>query len=805
MKIALLCGGPSLERGISLNSARSVMDHLSGPKVEILPVYFDHKKNAYKISCAQLYSNTPSDFDFKLGQTATPLSDKALIKYLRSADIVFPAMHGPFGEDGIVQHLMEENNIPFIGTGSEACKKCFDKYWANEFIKKQGFFTLPSTVLKIYKKDHREILEKFFAENQVKRAAVKPATGGSSIGVFSVSTVDEALAKAETIFSKRMDTRVVVEPFVEGVEFTVIILQNRFDQPVALLPTEIETDYSEHQVFDFRKKYLPTRQVIYHCPPRFSNEVIEKIQVQAEQLFSTLGMQDFARFDGWLLPDGNIWFSDFNPISGMEQNSFIFQQSTRIGFTHQTVLKHILASACRRQQIELPQKNDGILRLTAQNDKIGKAQNDEEKAQDDKIKKPVNILFGGATSERQVSLMSGTNVWLKLRKSRIYEPKPFLLDTNGAVWEVPYALLLNHTVEEIMDNCEKAEDNIERLNQLVDKVKLRLAAQDDVLSEPFFMPRKMTLEEFADKSKFVFIALHGGDGENGMLQTLFEKHGVKYNGSGIEASKLCMDKFQTGEAVLDMQAKGLETAPKRIVDLSQPFEPERLWQEIINEFASKTLIIKPQGDGCSSGIVRLFSAKDLSKYVALIREQAVFIPKETFKNQSEIVQMPPLGTTHFLLEKFVETDRIQIRGNHLKHKKISGFIEITVGVLEEDGKIHAMNPSLTVAEGELLSVEEKFQGGTGINITPPPREILGLPKIEKIRNLIERFAEAIKVEGYARIDAFVNTKTGDVIIIEVNTLPGLTPSTVFYHQALAEPKSMFPTEVLEKLIENKEY
>ena len=109
-----------------------------------------------------------------------------------------------------------------------------------------------------------------------------------------------------------MDTRVVLEPFAQGKEFTVIILENSFGLPVAILPIEIEMDYTENQILDYRKKYLPTHRVRYHCPPRFSNEIMEAIQVQAEQLFKALGMRDFARFDGWVLSGGNIWFSDFN-------------------------------------------------------------------------------------------------------------------------------------------------------------------------------------------------------------------------------------------------------------------------------------------------------------------------------------------------------------------------------------------------------------------------------------------------------------------------------------------------------------
>jgi D-alanine--D-alanine ligase len=272
-KIALLCGGPSLERGISLNSARSVLDHLASESIEIIPIYFDQSKKAYRILPSQLYSNTPSDFDFKLKNTGVALTQDKLVALLKKeVDIVFNAIHGPFGEDGEIQAFLEKHDIPFVGSGAEACKIAFDKYIANEFIKENNFFTLPSVVLKIYNTDHKKLIDNFFKKNNIKRAIVKPATGGSSIGVFSVSDESEALEKVNLLFSKRMDTRVVIEPFAKGQEFTTIILQNRFGMPVAILPTEIETDYAENQIFDFRKKYLPTRQVTYHCPPRFSNE-----------------------------------------------------------------------------------------------------------------------------------------------------------------------------------------------------------------------------------------------------------------------------------------------------------------------------------------------------------------------------------------------------------------------------------------------------------------------------------------------------------------------------------------------------
>ncbi len=786
MKIALLCGGLSLERGISLNSARSVLDHLGSGDIEIVPFYFDHKKRAYKISTSQLYSNTPSDFDFKLQQTATTLSDSELIKELRKCDIAFPVMHGAFGEDGGIQTLLEKNKIPFIGTGSDACKQCFDKFNANNFIKDLGFFTLPSMVLKIYGQDHKKSINDFFKQHHVTRAVVKPATGGSSIGVFSVTTPEEALERAQSLFSKRMDTRVVVEQFATGSEFTVIILQNKYNLPVAILPTEIETDYTENQIFDFRKKYLPTRQVTYHCPPRFDNHATETIQVQAEQLFSALGMRDFARFDGWILPDGKIWFSDFNPISGMEQNSFLFQQSSRIGLSHRSVLLYILEHACERYNIKFP----------------------APKVASSKERREISVLFGGNTSERQVSLMSGTNVWLKLRNSSKYNPKPFLLDVNGNVWQLPYALTLNHTVEEIVENCLKASADEERLHSFEKKAQIRLSISSSIPVEDFFLPRKMTLADLVSHSKFVFIALHGGMGEDGQLQKILEDHKVRYNGPDSAVSKLCMDKFATGALIKKLNINGLATAEKKIIttdQLNQKNLIKKIWKEMTTEFDANSLIIKPMDDGCSSGVVRLFSTSELEKYLDMVRQGQSFIPKNTFRNQAEIIDLPQKEKKQFLLEKFIETDTVSVKGNNLVHHKKTGLIEITVAVVETSRKLVVLNPSLTVAEGEVLSLEEKFQGGTGINITPPPPAIMSQKALDHTKELIGLFAQKIGIKGYSRIDTFADIQTGDLIIIEVNTLPGLTPSTVLYHQALAETPPVYPRELLEKLIENKGY
>jgi D-alanine-D-alanine ligase-like ATP-grasp enzyme len=164
--------------------------------------------------------------------------------------------------------------------------------------------------------------------------------------------------------------------------------------------------------------------------------------------------------------------------------------------------------------------------------------------------------------------------------------------------------------------------------------------------------------------------------------------------------------------------------------------------------------------------------------------------------------MPTETPGFLLLEPFIEVDKIQIIDNSLKYFPNLGWVELTVGVIEKCGKYHAMNPSITIAKNAVLSLEEKFQGGTGVNITPPPESIISATDCAAVRVGIETVSKALYIKNYARIDCFWNIKSKRLVIIEANTLPAMTGSTVIYHQALAEKNPMSPLEFIELIIEN---
>ena len=779
MRIAVICGGPSAERGISLNSARSVMDHLMPLGWEIVPYYCDVQKNFYRLSPSQLYSNTPSDFDFKLAQSSRPLSAEEFIVECRAADLVFPAIHGAFGEDGELQELLEKHDIPFVGSPSAACRLMFDKAKANEHLAHHGFSTLPNCVVRDGEdeKTARAKIAAFFAENHLTRAVVKPTAGGSSLGVATVASPEEAAEKVRLIFAHHRDRAALVEPFCDGQEFTVVVLQNAGGEPVALIPTEIELIGGESSIFSFRHKYLPTCHVAYHCPPRFSDEITNDIRKTAEVLFEFFGMRDFARLDGWLMKDGRVVFSDFNPISGMEQNSFLFIQASRVGLTHGDTLRMVVANAARRYGVKALEK-PAAKRQDAQK---------------------VRVLFGGKTAERQVSLMSGTNVWLKLLHAPDINPAPYIWAPDGAVWHLPYGYTLNHTCEEILFHCAEAAQITAQLKTLAPPVRQRLGLPP-LPANADLMPSRMSIENFcedaAKEKGFVFIALHGGEGEDGTLQAIFDRYGIAYNGSGPAASRLCMDKDETGKAIRALGDALLISAPK----VGFPLGTAPTWDELCQKLQSRDLLIKPQADGCSAGVVRLQAANELAIYLkALMAHEPVLLPG-TIAHLQQAVELPE-KVDMLLIEPFISTDAIHVEGRELIHKQKQGWIELTVGVLEQDGRYHSLSPSITVAQNAVLSLEEKFQGGTGVNLTPPPASIIKPEQIDLIKTKVTAAAEALGIEGYARIDIFFNTLSGQTMIIEANSLPGLTASTVIFHQALAENPPLYPRAFLEKLVE----
>ncbi|KAL3536586.1 hypothetical protein ACH5RR_005047 [Cinchona calisaya] len=869
LRVGVICGGPSAERGISLNSARSVLDHIQGDDLHVSCYYIDSNLNAYAISSAQMYSNTPADFDFKLDSLAQGFESLSEFAdhLAANVDIVFPVIHGRFGEDGGIQEILEKFNIPFVGTQSRKCRKAFDKYDASLELERQGFVTVPNFLVQGSEMEEAE-LSKWFVKYQLDteqgKVVVKPTRAGSSIGVTVAYGVTDSVEKAKAIISEGIDDRVLVEIFLEGgSEFTAIVLDVGSDlncQPVVLLPTEVELqshdkfDVSEQDaIFNYRRKYLPTRQVTYHTPPRFPLDVIRSIREGASLLFQRLGLRDFARIDGWILPPsasasyfpenkfgkselGTILFTDINLISGMEQTSFLFQQASKVGFSHSNILRTIIQHAC----LQSPNLLTYDIVSNTSSRRSGSSLSTESLPTNQNARK-VFVIFGGDTSERQVSLMSGTNVWLNLRASRDLEVIPCLLaPTSGyssgfesagnevdasarTVWSLPYSLVLRHTTEEVLDACIEAIEPARAAltshlrKQVMDDLTEGLSKHNwfrgfDISGD---LPKRLSLEQWIELAKevqaTVFIAVHGGIGEDGTLQSLLEAKGVPHTGPGSTASKICMDKVDTSLALKNLKDFGVLTINKDVRTKGDLLKIPvvDIWKDLTANLQTETLCVKPARDGCSTGVARLCCDKDLEVYLKALEDCLPRIPPNSLSKAHGMIEMPNPPPELLIFEPYIETDDIIVSSksknenkHHLLWEGRSRWVEVTVGVIGTRGSMHSLTPSITVKEsGGILSLEEKFQGGTGINLTPPPLSIISNEALERCKQRIELIANTLQLEGFSRIDAFVNADSGEVLIIEVNTVPGMTPSTVLIHQALAEQPPMYPHQFFRRLLD----
>ena len=762
-KIAIICGGITDERGISLNSARSLYDNLDQDKYELSLFYFNPELKAYQITPAQVYSNTPLDFDYILKHEGQILSEEELGAKLQEVDLVFPAIHGLFGEDGQLQSLLEKYKVKYVGSDPAACHHTSDKEKCQKILHKHGFYTKESWVVKKGEAAPNLPAGKYVA---------KPLHGGSSIGVEyieNLADVDKALAKVWEV-----EEEAIIEPWCEGREFTIIVLDNDRGGPVALLPTEIEfsrVNVNFDRFFSYRKKYLPTTEIRYHTPARFGRKEITKIREESARAFQSLKMKDFARVDGWVLDDGTIWLSDINAINGMEQNSFLFQQAAILGLSHTQLLDYVI-----NKKVEaIDQEAEG--------------------------KEKIPVIFGGPTAERQVSVISGTNAYMKLKSSDKYQPVPLFLTPENKIFRIPHFLCLHHTAEEIAEKIELLHDIefLKSINGWQEKILSQLGITEDQGSEPLFAPEYLTLKKIADKYGFLFLGLHGGEGENGVWQKKLNNLKLPYNGPGAACSHLCMDKHETGEEVTRAKIPGVRTARKALVDINQP--QKVLTRTLQDKKLDFPLVLKPRDDGCSAGVVKVDSREELDKAIEYLGSDALYILAGEISSGQEQIELSSEPLTEVLIEECVLTDKVSLENLEVEWKSVNDLIEVTIGVMGHQGDMQVFNPSQTIVSSQVLSLEEKFMGGTGINLTPPPSQHVAKKAVKAAKGKAEKLADKMGIEGYARIDAFMNIKTGELTIIEVNTLPALTPSTVLFHQALQEETPLMPLDFIEKLIE----
>ncbi|HHJ50107.1 MAG TPA: D-alanine--D-alanine ligase [Phaeodactylibacter sp.] len=617
----------------------------------------------------------------------------------------------------------------------------------------------------------------------------------------TVFTPEELLEKLNALFadgrtagvtleSYWLEQSVILESFIEGREFSCIVLRREEDgRARALPPTEI---IKMDALYDYRSKYLPglsRKETPIHLP----EGQIEALRRECERLFDYLGFGAYARIDGFLGEDGRIYLNDPNTTSGMLPSSFFFHQAAEIGLTPSRFLTYIIAISLRERRHERllrPLFDEQIERLEELL---------RQKASGEAQKTKIAVLLGGYSFERHISVESGRNIFEKLASSDKYEPIPVFLAGEAGhhrLFILPIRLLLKDNADDIRQAVlqPKSPEVLLKIRSEFSEITRKYADPENV-----FEPVEISYEELAQKVDGVFIALHGRPGEDGEVQQQLERLGLPYNGSPPSTAALTIDKYATLQR---LREAGFPVTRQQLLSRAEYVKNPLAFRQMLlapgqAPFAFP-FVLKPVDDGCSSAVMIIRNEQQLEAYLRLFfREEG-----EKCEAERKTLGLKPQ-------DEFPAKDQLLIE-ELIRAAGAEKFMEITCGLMtyyDEEGQLQyqVFEPSEALVSGEVLSLEEKFLAGEGQNITPArfadnPADYEYIAR--QVKDTLERAARLLGIEGYARIDAFVRIypdKRAETVIIEVNSLPGMTPATCIYHQAAIE--GMKPFDFIDKLIQ----
>ena len=357
-RVGILFGGKSVEHEVSLQSARNVCDAIDRAKFDVVLIGIDkagqwHVCDAARLGAAaspkaELAAGGPEEaLALVPGETEGALVGTDSHRGLPRLDVVFPVLHGTYGEDGTVQGLLKLANVPFVGAGVLGSAVGMDKDVARRLLREAGIPVTRSRTL-----TERAAAQAAFDGLAADLGApffVKPANSGSSVGVSKVRDAAEwAAARTEAL---RYDRKLLVEEFIRGREIEVAVLGN--DDPQASVPGEI---VPRHDFYSYEAKYLDENGAELRIPADLPPAVGERVRRLAVQTFQVLECAGMARVDFFVCADGRIVVNEINTIPGFTRISMYPKLWEATGVPYPQLIERLLDLAIERhardQQIE---------------------------------------------------------------------------------------------------------------------------------------------------------------------------------------------------------------------------------------------------------------------------------------------------------------------------------------------------------------------------------------------------------------------------------------------------------------------
>jgi D-alanine-D-alanine ligase len=319
-RIAVILGGRSSENPISVASATSVISALELSGNDVVTVQID-RNGGWQLGTGQ-----------KAIEAGSRLPAKEVAATLADVDVVFPVLHGPFGEDGTVQGLLELAGVPYVGAGVLASALCMDKDIFKSVMRDHGIPVTENITLRLGDEPRNPYGYPCF---------IKPARLGSSVGITKAHDDDELRRGVRLAFEH--DEKVLVEQFVQGTEVEVGVLGNL--EPIASLPGEIVVTHNEW--YDYEAKYDEGEMDLV-VPARISEEQIERAQQLAVAAFVATDCEGMARADLFVREDGEVLVNELNTIPGFTSTSVYAQLFQESGIRYPELLRRLAELAVER-------------------------------------------------------------------------------------------------------------------------------------------------------------------------------------------------------------------------------------------------------------------------------------------------------------------------------------------------------------------------------------------------------------------------------------------------------------------------
>ncbi|HTZ07246.1 MAG TPA: D-alanine--D-alanine ligase family protein [Gaiellaceae bacterium] len=335
IRVALLAGGRSSEHDISVASARSVAEALDPERYDVVGVAIG-RDGRWELDAGARGHVLGSDPGAGPAETLPVPAAAGTLAALGAVDVVFPILHGPFGEDGTVQGLLELADVPYVGAGVAGSAVAMDKDLFKKVMRDSG---IPVA------RHHTIRLGDPVANPFPFPVFVKPARLGSSVGISKAH--DEAELVAAVELARRHDEKVLVEEFVAGMEVECGVLGNRVPPPVASLPGRIDT--LGHEWYDFASKYDEGGMELV-IPPELPQETIELVQQRAVDSFVAGECEGMARVDFFVRDDGEVVVNELNTIPGFTSTSVYAKLFEASGIPYAELLDRLVALALERHE-----------------------------------------------------------------------------------------------------------------------------------------------------------------------------------------------------------------------------------------------------------------------------------------------------------------------------------------------------------------------------------------------------------------------------------------------------------------------